>query len=171
MCITEAVNSAVVGDLQALDIMAREVDVAYASPPLIHTAVLFSALDILEDHQKNKKTPAVVLLRNNISKLKKKVKTASGILKSYGIPHILPDADSSIMIILKKLRPYPANNFDFFRSLLQEHSIFVELGGLFCQNPKWDFTVARLGMGRPEKYFEDDLTKFCQFYSEYSPDH
>ena len=171
MCITDAVKSAQVDGVKALDRMAREVDVAYASPPSTHTPILFAALDILEGNHKNKKTPGMAELRNNLSKLKKRVAKASDILKSYGIPHILPDAGSSIMIILKKLRPCPADNFDFFKSLLRKHSIFVELGGLFCQNPKWDFTVARLGMGRPEKYFEDDITKFCQFYSEYSPDH
>jgi aspartate/methionine/tyrosine aminotransferase len=151
-----------------LESIAKQVDIAYASPPPVQVPLIIESLNVLKKRRKGKKQdPDVMCFQKNLDILSQRAKWASSLLSDYEIRHVMPEYAYTMMVFLEKLCPYPKNNFHFFESLIKKHSIWIELGGIFLQNPEWKFTTARIGLGRKKGYFEKDLEMFCKFYDKY----
>ncbi len=168
MSCTDSIKDTIDQGKKALDIIATQVDATCASPPSIAASVIEPATNILINHLRGTiDDDSKRQFRRNLLKLKERARWVSQSLMAYKIPHIVPEYSSSLMMLLTKLSPYPNNNFQFFRELLKKHKMFIELGGLFNQNPNWDFTISRIGLGRKDEDFEKDVTTFCEFYDKY----
>jgi diaminopimelate decarboxylase/aspartate/methionine/tyrosine aminotransferase len=169
LCVTEAARWAVPNGTDLMSRMADLSDTAYSSPPSFSGPALCASLDLLEHYREGRSTPGTVQLAANFAKLQRRLDTVRQVLGAAGIHHVVPRSGSSIMTVLHKLVRPESDSIPFFRALVREHSLFLELGPLFSQNPAWDFTVARLGLGRREREFHEDLQRFSRFYADYQP--
>ncbi|MFA7242591.1 MAG: aminotransferase class I/II-fold pyridoxal phosphate-dependent enzyme [Sulfuricellaceae bacterium] len=148
-----------------IDQMADLADSAFSAPPAALGPILCTGLDILEKNFDGAHTHNdVAQYRQNLAKLSRHAQIAGKILSSAGIPYIAPQGGASLMMALPKLTDPRKDSEAFFRGLFNTHSIFLELGGLFSQNPNWPFTIARLGLGRNEAVFAQDIGNFAEFY-------
>jgi aspartate/methionine/tyrosine aminotransferase len=144
-------------------------DTAYSAPPAVLGMVLEAGLEILEKSRSGRSAdPDVARYAGNIERLKRRAQRAAEILAEWDISCVVPQAGASLMACLGALSNCERDAEPFFRSLLTSHSLFLELGGHFSQNPEWNFTVARLGLARNETDFELDLVTFCRFYETYA---
>ncbi|HEX4418743.1 MAG TPA: aminotransferase class I/II-fold pyridoxal phosphate-dependent enzyme [Kofleriaceae bacterium] len=168
LCATDAARKAGDPEGDLLHRMADHADSAYSAPPSILGPVLAAGLDILEDCLDDRRSsPGAAKLLGNLERLAQRAARAGHILGTWGIPYVQPHAGASITAVLDKLPHCETDSEPFFRELVHEHFMFVELGGLFNQNPAWPFSLARLGLGRAERDFEKDLQTFCAFYDAY----
>ncbi len=170
LTLTDSLANRVVSDAKLIHRIDAQIDVAYESSPAIYLPPAISALDILEKNTRFPKSTDdtnVLQFRKNLGILKERSEWTSELLTSYQIPHLKSEYAYTMMAVLSRLGPYPKNNFDFFKSLTKKHGMFFELGGIFIQNRNWDFTIGRIGLGRPEKEFKKDLKTFCEFYQNY----
>jgi hypothetical protein len=127
-----------------------------------------TGLDILSHYRNgNLSNPDVQSYVNNLSKLKRRAQQAADILTQWEIPHYIPEAGPNIMVLLPKLTSCSTQSISFFTEFVKKHKIFLELGGIFSQNPEWHYTIARIALGRSEATFKDDIITFCQFYQDY----
>lgn len=166
LCVTNAARRTPHGDL--LHLMADMADMTFSAPPAVLGPVMLAGLDVLNRRARGEVSdPDVSVLVGNLSKLQRRAQIAFEILDGAGIPCVLPDAGTSLMALLPLLPDCRTDSEPFFRQLVREQSMFIELGGLFNQNPEWSFTGARFGLGRADADFEKDLYHFVDFYRRY----
>jgi aspartate/methionine/tyrosine aminotransferase len=167
-CVTDAVCT-LFGSQDALfEKMGGLADTIYSAPPAVFGPVLAAALDLLEDRRAQRfDRQDVAQFQANLQKLRQNADRAGKILTEWNIPYVVPESGMNIMAFLPKLRNVKTDSIEFFRRLIREHSIFVDLGGMFSQNPAWNCTMARIGLGRPEQHFERDLIDLCRFHDAY----
>jgi len=168
LCATEAVLA--LSDAKLLDeVMATAADAGYSAPPAVLGSVLMAGLDILSQYRNGASThPDVRQFTQNLAKLQQRAEQAAEILTQWDIPHHMPSAGPNIMVFLPKLNACAIHSIPFFRELVKEHKLFLELGGIFSQNPDWPYSIGRIALGRPEHAFAKDIETFCQFYQAYS---
>jgi diaminopimelate decarboxylase len=170
LCATSAASRRPDSDEKIFERMATLADTTYSAPPVALAPILLSGLDILEKWRSGLHSdPDVMQHEENLARLRGNAKWVSGTLNDWGIPHIMPHAGDSVSACLRKLPSCRDDTEPFFRGLLRQHGLVLEMGGQYNQNPDWNFTLARVGIARSREALEADLLQLCRFYDTYRP--
>jgi diaminopimelate decarboxylase/aspartate/methionine/tyrosine aminotransferase len=152
-----------------LERMAVAADTAYSAPPAALEPVLRVGLDIQTRWRAlEREHPDPSRYASNLARLRARAERGAALLAAAKIPHVLPEAGASLSACLTKLPDCRRDAEPFFRAVLHQHDMFLETGGHFSQNPRWNFTLARLGLARADADFELDLERVCRSYSNFS---
>ena len=165
LALTEAASRRPDNGADVLALMADCADAAYSAPPALMGPMLKKSLDVLAGWRAGRDDdPDVAAYARNLAGLSANARAGARLLSAAGVPYVMPQAGASLSACLTKLADCRVDAEPFFRRALAEQDLFVETGGHFSQNPAWNFTLARLGLGRADADFEGDLKRLLATY-------
>lgn len=171
LCATSAASRRPDSGENIFERMSKIAHIAYSEPPVALAPILLKGLDIVEKwHCGYHFDSDVVQHEENLARLRGNAKWVSRTLNDWGIPHIVPHAGTSVCACLRKLPSCRDDAEPFFRELLRQHGLIIEMGGQYNQNPQWNFTLAQIGIARCREALEADLQQLCRFYDSYVTD-